>query len=185
MKRVFIVHGWRSSPESNWFRWLEKELNSRGFEAHVLAMPRAAMPHPSEWIDCIHDAVGKADAETYFIGHSLGCIAIARFLEAHIPEEVIGGCVFVAGFSGNIHNPSTKEFYELTFHPDIVRKWIGKAVAIFSDNDPMVPLELAKNFSEQIGAKAILEKNMFHFRGSDGCTELPVVLERFLEIAKS
>jgi uncharacterized protein len=40
MKRVFIVHGWNDSPDGSWFPWLKNELVRKGFEVHVLEMPR-------------------------------------------------------------------------------------------------------------------------------------------------
>lgn len=43
-KRVFIVHGWDGYPEEGWFPWLERELEARGFEVHVPALPDASTP---------------------------------------------------------------------------------------------------------------------------------------------
>lgn len=42
--------------------------------------------------------VGVPDEQTYFVGHSLGCQAIARYLESLSESIKVGGVVFVAGF---------------------------------------------------------------------------------------
>ena len=44
MKKVFIIHGWDGYPEENWFPWLKKELEDKGFEVFVLQMPDADNP---------------------------------------------------------------------------------------------------------------------------------------------
>jgi predicted alpha/beta hydrolase family esterase len=59
-----------------------------------------------------------------------------------------------------------------------------KIITIFSDNDPYVSLKYADIFKEKLKAKIIIQKNMKHFSGDDGITELPVVLNEILEIAK-
>ncbi len=51
MKRVIIVHGWEASPEGGWRPWLRKELEDRGFEVHVPAMPDTNNPKIKELFD--------------------------------------------------------------------------------------------------------------------------------------
>lgn len=57
-------------------------------------------------------------------------------------------------------------------------------IAIFSDNDPFVPLEKnRKIFEEKLGARVFVENNKGHFSGpSDDCTELPIVLKAVLAL---
>ena len=57
-----------------------------------------------------------------------------------------------------------------------------KSIAIFSDNDPLVPITDSKIFEKELGAKIIIENNKGHFSGSDGITELPVVFQLVLEM---
>ena len=97
MKRAFLVHGWEGRPDGNWFPWLTWELKAKGWEVNAPQMPNAAHPQVSEWLSFLRDYVGKPDKDTYFVGHSLGCLAIARYLEALSPKAKVGGCVFVSG----------------------------------------------------------------------------------------
>ena len=60
---------------------------------------------------------------------------------------------------------------------DEVRKHASGFVAIFSDNDPFVPLTETDLFREKLGAEIIMEHGKGHFSGEDGIKELPVILE--------
>ena len=52
-----------------------------------------------------------------------------------------------------------------------------KFIALFSDNDPFVPLaENRKFFEEKLGAEVIVQHNQGHFSADDKVTSLPVLL---------
>ena len=48
-----------------------------------------------EWIDTLSSKVESLDEDTYFLGHSIGCQTIMRFLETKELTN-IGGILFVA-----------------------------------------------------------------------------------------
>jgi predicted alpha/beta hydrolase family esterase len=191
-KRVFIAHGWDGYPEEGWFPWLKRELEAKGFEVIVPQLPEAGSPRIHNWVPKLAEVVSNADENTYFVGHSMGCQTIARYLET-LPESVkIGGAVFVAGFfkllTGLENDPDVRETEKhwlgapLDFEK--VKSHLPKSVAIFSDNDPYVPLDNQDDFRDKLDSEIIVEKNMGHFSGSTGTTELPVVLESVLKIAQ-
>lgn len=184
MKKVFLVHGWDGNPNNHWFPWLKLELIARGWEVNAPQLPHAANPKVSEWLDFLEDYVGKPAADTYFVGHSLGCITIARYLETLAPKVKVGGCVFVAGFSGRINVPEIAEFYQLPFDAEAAKKRCGKFVMIFSDNDPYVPMEKSLEMAKQLGAKTILERGKGHFTTGDGVTALPSALSALLNMSQ-
>jgi uncharacterized protein len=64
----------------------------------VPAMPNTDNPIFSEWLESMQEIIKKPDENTYLVGHSLGAIAILKFLELLPPEQKIGGAMFVAGF---------------------------------------------------------------------------------------
>src|SRR3989344_157624 len=180
-KRVFIIHGWDGYPEEGWFPWLKKELEARGFEVFVPQMPEAGNPRIQKWVEKLTEIVGDADERTYFVGHSVGCPAIVRYLET-LPEGVrIGGAVFVAGFfkhlTGLEDDPSVKEtdkhWSETPISFEKAKSHLPKSVAIFSDDDPWVSLDNQDDFRDKLGSEIIVKHNSGHFSGKrDGALEL-------------
>ncbi|MEK7580175.1 MAG: alpha/beta fold hydrolase [Patescibacteria group bacterium] len=192
MKKVFIIHGWDGYPEEGWFPWLKKELEARGFNVFVLQLPNPDEPRINNWVPKLKEIVGVPDEQTYFVGHSMGCQAIARYLEV-LPEGVIvGGVVFVAGFFKRLTNLEddevvrsvSKEWLETPLNLARVKTHLKKSVAIFSDDDPYVPADNKGEFEDILGSKIIIEHGKGHFSGSAGTTELPVALKAVLEIAR-
>ncbi len=59
-----------------------------------------------------------------------------------------------------------------------------KMIAIFSDNDPYVPVSDAELFRERLNAEIIIEHDKKHFGCEEGPKELPSTLESVLKIAK-
>ena len=81
MKRVILVHGWGFNPTMNWYPWLKKELEKKGFEVIIPAMPNTNEPDINSWVFKLREFVGRDDGELILIGHSIGCQTIMRFLE--------------------------------------------------------------------------------------------------------
>ncbi|MES2088026.1 MAG: alpha/beta fold hydrolase [Patescibacteria group bacterium] len=185
VKRVFLVHGWEGKPDNHWFPWLSWELKARGFEVFALTMPHADEPKVSEWIAEIKSIVGRPTKETYFVGHSLGCIAILRYFEKLPPNARVGGAVFVAGFSGNLNVPEIEEFYSLPIDVEKAKIHCPKFVNIFSDNDGDVSMERSLEFQKALHAKAILERGKGHFTKGEGSTGLPSVFKSLIEMSGS
>jgi len=180
-KRVFIIHGWEGHPENGWKPWLKKELERENFSVNVPAMPDTNNPKMGNWIDHLSKIVGMPDKDCYFVGHSLGCIAILRYFESI--NDIIGGSVLVAGFSDNLGYKELNSFFTEPIIWNNIRSKCKETIAIHSDDDPYVPLKYADIFEKKLGAKIIIEHNMKHFSGDDGITELPIVLQSILEIS--
>jgi predicted alpha/beta hydrolase family esterase len=191
-KRVFIIHGWDGYPEEGWFPWLKKELENRGFAVFVPQLPRADEPRINNWVPALKEAVGSADNQTYFVGHSMGCQTIARYLEV-LPDDVqVGGAVFVAGFFKRLSNLEdddvvrsvSQEWLQTPLNLEKVKSHLGKCVAIFSDNDPYVPIDNQEEYKKKLGAKIIIEHEKGHFSGSTGTIELSAALNSIIEISQ-
>ena len=145
------------------------------------------MPNPDEpiidaWNDHLAKVVGAPDSETYFIGHSIGCQSILRYVESR--GSKIGGAVFVAGWF-HLTDAETDEekrigkpWLETPIDFEKLRILIPKSVAIFSDDDPVVPLEVNRSiFESKLGSQIVVESAKGHFSGSDALTVLPSALD--------
>jgi len=182
-KRVFAIHGWEGTPDSNWFPWLKKELEKKGFEVFVPQMPNAAHPKMGEWMAHLRKIVGKPDESTYFVGHSLGVIAILRYLEALPSGKKVGGAVLVAGSSRPVGIGELENFFATPLDYEKVRNAAKKIVAINSDNDPYVPLKQGEIMRDILGAKLIIVPNGQHLNEGDGFFEFPLVFGEILKMA--
>ena len=152
---------------------MKAELEARGFEVHVPQLPEPESPRMKNWVPALASAVGVADEQTYFVGHSMGCQTIARYLESLSEGVKVGGVVFVAGFFKRLTNMKDDEVREianewLTTPLDLghVFSHMRKSVAIFSDDDPYVPMENQDDFRESLRSKIVIEHHMGHFSGS-------------------
>ncbi|MBI4084928.1 MAG: serine hydrolase family protein [Candidatus Liptonbacteria bacterium] len=191
MKRLIIVHGWDGHPKANWFPWLKRELEKKGFEVLVPQLPDPGTPRIEKWVAKLAETVGTPDENTYFVGHSIGCATIAHYLEK-LPEEVkVGGAIFVGGFFKeltNLSGPEEEKIAENWLKAPIdfqkVKSHLPKSIAIFSDDDPWVPLDNVDDFRDKLGSEIITKKGMGHFNEDAGFIELPIVLELILDMSK-
>ena len=191
MKRVFIIHGWEGFPEEGWFPWLKKEMEAKGFEVKVPAMPNTNEPKIETWVPFLANLVGKPDEETYLVGHSIGCQTTLRYLDTLQDDEKIGGMVLVAGcihklesMYGENEIAIAKPWLETPIDFENVKNHTKNIVAVFSDNDEFVSLDNVGLFKEKLGAKTIVEHNRGHFSQETGIKELPIVLEELLKMAE-
>ena len=151
-------------------------------------MPNSSEPKIETWVPFLAGSVGSADSETFFVGHSIGCQTIIRYLET-LPEGTkIGGAVFVAGWY-NLRELETEEekrivgpWLNTPRDDEKIRRVVNKAIAIFSDNDPVVLPENQESWKQKVGASIIIEHNKGHLGGRDGVYELPTALESVLKL---
>lgn len=191
MKRVFIIHGWDGAPEEGVFPWLKSELEKKGFVVFNPAMPNPLEPRIEEWVPFLAEQVGTPDEDTYFVGHSIGAQTVLRYVASLSEGPSVGGAVFLAGWLN-----LTDAAYEDEDDREIGRPWretpidwenakrrARKYVAIFSDDDPVVPFSDNEIFREKLGAEIIVEHGKEHFSGSTGIKALPSLLGAVLGIS--
>ncbi|MEK7460897.1 MAG: alpha/beta fold hydrolase [Patescibacteria group bacterium] len=187
-KRVIIVHGWDGYPEEGWFPWLKRELEARHFEVDVPQMPAAGTPRIEAWVPHLAKIITWSDQETFLIGHSIGCQTILRALEILPVGRHIKAAVLVAPFLefltlGDKTVDVTAEeaiatpWLTTPIDYERVRQQVDQIVAIFSDDDPYVPLANVQLFEDRLNAETIVVPKMGHFSGGDGTIEIPLVLK--------
>lgn len=192
MTRVFIIHGWCGYLGEGWQSWLKNELEKEGFAVQTPEMPNPEKPIIDEWVPFLRQIVGNRDEDTYFVGHSIGCQAVLRFIESLPKGSKIGGAVLVAGFVN-----LTDDAYEDEEDKNIAKPWLETPidwdkikthtenfVCIFSDNDPVVTIDNSKVFEEKLNAKVVVEHGKLHFSGEQGISELASARDELLELIK-
>lgn len=188
MKRVFIIHQWMAGADGDWRPWLKLELEKRGYEVFVPNMPDIDTPVIEKWVSHLARIVGTPDKDTYFIGHSIGCQAIMRYLEKVPGNERVGGAIFVAGWFNldNLEDEETekmaKPWIETPINFEKLKTVIPKSILIISDNDPFGKFEENKKRFREIGSRVTILPGAGHITTEDGFTELPIVLDELLKM---
>lgn len=178
-KKVFLIHGWGGSSEGGWFDWLKQELSKKGFEVKSFDMPNTNFPKIEDWVGFLEENIDsdEIDERTFFIGHSIGCQTIMRFLEKLHKHKKIGGCVFVAGWFDLIDlEPEELEIAHPWIHNEIhferVVDHCNNFLGIFSDNDPYVHEDEIEKFKNNLGAKIIVKHHEGHFNDVEMIPEI-------------
>jgi predicted alpha/beta hydrolase family esterase len=99
-------------------------------------------PEVHEWLDFLNNQDIKITSDTYFIGHSLGCITIARYLEKLPTRAVAQACIFVAGFCNIPKVPLLIDFCQLPLDYSEVRNHAKEFFVISSDNDDFLSFKI-------------------------------------------
>lgn len=177
MPRAYIVHGWDGSPDEPQLRWLRDRLEESGWEVAMPAMPDPAVPRIGPWVTKLNQEIRPGEDVT-LIGHSIGCQAILRYVAALPAESRVGRMVLVAPWMELDEETVREEGAEVR---EIARPWTetpidfgavkvrcASVTAIFSDDDPYVPLSQEQVFKDALGATTVIEHGKGHFTESDG-----------------
>ncbi|MDU8924812.1 alpha/beta hydrolase [Pasteurellaceae bacterium LIM206] len=180
MQQVYIIHGYRASPDSHWFPYLENELKQDGVVCHRLALPTPQTPEPQAWYQYLLDNI-RLNEETVIVGHSLGCVTALNYL-ARRQQTVLGG-IFVSGVIQPLpHFPELDPFMQ-TYAETL--KLVNSAphfkrtpYVIASSDDSVVPHQYSDQLAQHLQAVYIRLPRGGHFLDREGHTEFPLVLEK-------
>jgi len=189
MDKLYIVHRWHGDHTSDWYPWLRSELEARNIVVIIPDMPHKDTPTIIDWVAALPRFSKDSYRSTYFVGHSVGCQTVLRYLEI-VPDDLeIGGAVLVAPWVKlkNLEEGEdaiAKEWLEAPIDWESVREHCSNFTIIYSDNDPYVPLENAKILERNLNAKLVMDSGKGHFSDEEGITKLPSVLEEVLDIVR-
>ena len=183
MKKVYLAHCWDGTSNDGWYPWIEKELKKYDAVVEKFDMPNTSNPTIKEWIGTLSSKVESLDEDTYFLGHSIGCQTIMRFLETKELTK-IGGILFVAPWLDLLPKAIEDEESYNTAYPWIntpidfekIKKFTNNISCIFSDDDYFVSLEQEVKFKEKLNAKTVIVKSKGHISQDDDVYELDEIL---------
>lgn len=191
MNKIYMVHCWEGTKDDGWYPWLDEKISSDSNKVIRFNMPNTENPKINEWIAELDKQVDILDENTYFIGHSIGCQTILRYLEGKNVDK-IGGILFVAPWLDLLKEAIEDEESYNTAYPwihtvinfDKVKKMTDNITCIFSDDDYFVSLNQKERFEELLNAKTSVVSCKGHISADDGVDELAEIYDKTLEMLK-
>lgn len=183
MNKIYLVHCWDGTKDDGWYPWIDEKISNNDNKVIRFNMPNTENPKKEEWISELNKQINKLDENTYFIGHSIGCQTIMRYLET---KEItkIGGILFVAPWLDLLPEAIEDEESYNTAKPWInspinfekIKKFTNNISCIFSNDDYFVSLDQEKEFRDKLSAKTIIVNNKGHISQDDNIYELQEIL---------
>lgn len=191
MNKIYIIHCWDGTKEDGWYPWLDKELSNENNKVYRFNMPNTSNPKIEEWVSFLDKQIETLDDKTYFIGHSIGCQTILRYLQTKDICKV-GGILFVAPWLDLLDYAIEDEDSYNTAKPwlttpinfEKIKKFTNNISCIFSDNDYFVSLDQKDKFEELLNVKTIIVNNKGHISQDDNVYELKEILEECKKMIK-
>jgi len=172
MKKVLILHGWFATPKNDWYPWVKKQLELKGYDVFTPQLADKDKPTFGRWKQCALRS-SFLDKDTIVIGHSLGAILGLKLAEEYRFLKLIT----VSGWDFWDLTPEHKTFFKTLINHKKIMKNVSKRVVIHSDNDPFVTATIAEEFSKRLRAKFVLIPGKGHFIEKNGVVRFPELLK--------
>lgn len=172
--KVYIIHGYGADSISNFFPWLKQKLNSVNVDCDILDLPNTNNPRLNEWLLCMSKNIKQINESVYFVGHSLGCISILKFLNQLKTNTKIGGIILVSGFDNSLPLfPILNSFVDKKIEYSKIKLMTKKICVIASKDDDLVPIENSWELAKNLHAEFLKLNGYGHFLVFD----LPIVFD--------
>jgi leucyl-tRNA synthetase len=171
-----LLHGYKGSPDTNFFPWLKKELESRGYGVSVPKLPDTNNPKIMEQVEYVLENC-KFNENTVLLGHSLGSVVALKVLESL--KKPIKKLVLAAG----LVDPNSKDktyinSFDWKFDFNKIKNNVKEILILKDINDKEIRKDSADKIKNAIGGEIVaFEAENQHICGD----REPVVLDNCLE----
>lgn len=172
---IYVVHGYTANSKANWYPDLKNHLESENITVHIFDMPNSHAPVEKEWLDFLERGITNFDDKSIFIGHSLGCVAILRFLEDKNTDN-IESLFLVSGFVEVSPIPELSKFVKEKIDYSKFVETIENRVVLSAEDDDIVPYLYSEVLAKKLNAQFKLLETGKHFIDRDGFTEFPYLI---------
>lgn len=177
--RIIMVHGYKASPDMNFWPWLQRELIDRQFEVVAPVLPNPEEPDRDAWTKALLEAVGPMDDQDIVVGHSLGGAAALRLLEAAEARTTPHACLLIST-PWMIKDERFRGFFLSELDYDVLMWRAAKFVVLHAKDDPIIPVVHAEKYANIFHAKLITPETGGHFNGP----EYSIILDTILDVAR-
>ena len=157
--KILILHGFESNSREHWFLKAKELFEKDGFKVFVPDMPETFFPKKEDWVRTISSF--KLDEDWILIGHSLGGVAILKYLED--AQKPIGRVILLSVPYEPMSFKPIENFFTNGFNWTKIKSNCPKFDIVNEDADPVIPVEHGQNFAKFLGGKLHLLHGFTHF----------------------
>lgn len=174
MKKVLFLQSWYSKVIDNWYPWLKKELEGKGYTTFFpdIQEMRKDVPDMSKILKYVK-SLKIIDKDIVIVGHSLGNLLAMRLAEKIKYKQMI----LVSAWDYDDLCEGHKLFWKTKINHSKIKENVKNITVIHSDNDPYYTAIAAEDTSKRLNAKFILIKGGGHFGTDEGTKKMPEVLK--------
>ena len=180
MKKVYIIHSWEGTSELFWIPQIAEYLRGLDYDVITPDMPNTDEPKIKEWVGYLKEIAQEIDQETIFIGHSIGCQTIMRFLAGQ--DKKIRKCIFVAGWFDlkNLEDTESEEiakpWLETPIDFEKIKENTEDILVVLGSDDEWVPVDVTREkFEKNLDARVDVIEGYEHM--DDNLENLPKLEE--------
>jgi uncharacterized protein len=182
VKKAVILHGTDGDPNANWFPWLKKQLEDKGYKVWVPHLPNNHTPNRQVYNDFLHSG-GWDFTDNLVFGHSSGAVSVLNLLEDTRTPKIKAG--ILAGVWSHMEGTELdfEQFKDLFtprgFNFRLIKQKASKLIFVHGDDDPHCPLDQAQWLAKQTDSQIIIIPGGKHFSVSTNptYTEFPKLVE--------
>ncbi len=159
MTNVIILHGTDCSPNSHWYPYIKQNLENKGYDVWVPALPNTNEANLKDWLPFVLKN-GTINENTIIIGHSAGSPLILSILE-NINIK-IKQAILVAGFL-----VLDSKILQTSYNWDKIKSNVDDIIFINSDDDPWgCNDKQGRNMFDKLGGTLIIRHGEGHMGSS-------------------
>ncbi len=152
-RHYVLLHGYKSSPEKNFFPWLAEELKRQGHTVEVPTLPDPDEPDVHTQRDHVLESC-HFDEKTVLLGHSLGSVVALKVLEEL--DRPIEKLILVAGFSEPNFKDKKRSFeekFDWQFDFEKIKSSVREVSILRDEKDTAVPAERAETLKKHLAGE--------------------------------
>ena len=148
-----LLHGYKGTPEKNFFLWLKNELENRGYKVTVPLLPNTDAPNINEQVEYILKNC-SFDENTVLLGHSLGSVVALKVIEKL--KKPIKKLITVAGFViPNTKNRPYIKTFNWKYDFNKIKNNVKEILILKDINDLVIRKDSADKIKSAIGGEVM------------------------------
>lgn len=162
-KNILILHGWNASPDLHFFPKAKEKFEQMGYRVEIPALSGGYFPKLDRWLEVIKNL--KPDENWVLIGHSLGGVALLKYLETAarpVRQTILLAVPFEAMDFEGIEN-----FFAGGFDWEKIRANCPRFNLLYETDDPVVEKEHGQKYAQNLKGELTIVPGGMHLHNID------------------